>query len=325
MSAGPSPSVSIITPAYNATAFLTQSVESVLAQTFDDFELLISDDGSTDGTLELAREWARKDPRVHVLTGRNGGTSSARSRAMRHARGSYFALLDSDDVWFPTFLASQMAVFESHPEADVVTGNAYNFGGPFDGQPLVPAGSTCRELSLLDIIENENAVRIMSVFRRSVFERVGGFDPDLWYAEDYDYWIRAALAGFTLVTHPVPLALYRRRDDSKSADEAASLRGGIQVLQKTRVECDARPIERAAIDRQVAWFERRLLLATAKTHLLRHEFAAATRNFEKLHVLSDNVSSSILARISRRLPRALLWAYQAKAAFRIFRRPLERT
>ena len=325
MSASRAPAVSIITPAYNAAAYLTQTVESALAQTFRDFELLISDDGSTDGTVELAHEWAGRDPRVRVLTGPNGGSSAARTRAMRRARGAYFALLDSDDLWFPTFLTAQMAVFEKCPDADVVTGNAYNFGGPSDGQPLVPAGTDCQPLTLLDIIENEDAVRIMSVFRRAVFDRIGGFDPDIWYAEDYDYWIRAAFAGFTFVANPAPLALYRRRTDSKSADEAASLRGGILVLQRARNACDGRPVERAAIDRQVAWFEQRLVLADAKTHLLRREFADATRHFERLHVLTDNVSSSIIARISRRLPRALLWAYQARAALRTFRRPVERT
>jgi GT2 family glycosyltransferase len=165
----------------------------------------------------------------------------------------------------------------------------------------------------------------MSVFRRGVFDRLGGFDPQLWYAEDYDYWIRAAFAGFTFVANPTPLALYRRRNDSKSADEAASLRGGILVLQRARSFCDEHPVELAAINRQVAWFEQRLVLANAKTHLLRREFADATRHFERLHVLTDNVSSSLVARISRRLPRALLWAYQARTALRGFRRPIERT
>ena len=325
MSVSRAPAVSIITPAYNAAAYLTQTVESALAQTFEDFELLISDDGSTDGTVELAREWANRDPRVRVVIGPNGGTSAARTRAMLRARGAHFALLDSDDIWFPTFLTAQMAVFDKRPEADVVTGNAFNFGGPLDGQPLVPSGTDCHPLSLLDIIENENAVRIMSVFRRGVFDRLGGFDPRIWYAEDYDYWIRAAFAGFTFIANPLPLALYRRRNDSKSADEAASLRGGIFVLQRARRSCDGRPLERAAIDRQVAWFEQRLVLANAKTHLLRREFADATRHFERLHLLTDNITSSIIARVSRRLPRTLFWAYRARTAIRTFLRPIERT
>jgi glycosyltransferase involved in cell wall biosynthesis len=323
MSVSRAPAVSIITPAFNAAPFLGHTIESALAQTFQDFELLIADDGSRDDTVELAREWARRDPRVSVLTGANGGTSAARSRAMQRARGSYFALLDSDDIWFPTFLAAQMAIFDRHPEADLVTGNAYNLGGPFDGQPLIPVTAGCTPLSLLDIIENENAVCIMSVFRRSVFDRLGGFDADLWYAEDYDYWMRAALAGFTFIRNPAPLALYRRRGESKSADEAASLRGGIRVLERARAHCDHLPVEQAAIDRQLAWFRERLLIASARMHLLRREFADATRSFERLHALTDNVSARLMAHISRRAPRALLWAYQARAALRATRRPME--
>ena len=96
------------------------------------------------------------------------------------------------------------------------------------------------------------------------------------------------------------------------------------MLQRARELCDGRPVEREAIDRQVARFEQRVLLVSAKAHLLRREFADATKNFERLHALTDNVSSRFIARISRRLPRTLLWAYQAKAALRAFRRTVQR-
>src|SRR5687767_14224700 len=91
------PLVSIIMPAYNSAAFISDAIESALAQTVTDFELLIADDGSTDETLEVARRWARVDSRVRVSTAPNGGTASARNRAMSKAHGAYFALLDSDD------------------------------------------------------------------------------------------------------------------------------------------------------------------------------------------------------------------------------------
>src|SRR5580765_6053764 len=112
------PLVSIITPAYNAERLLADTIQSALAQTFTDFELLIADDGSTDRTVAVARRWAELDSRVKVLTGPNGGTSSARNRALHQARGSYFALLDSDDLWQPGYLEGQLAVFRDHPEAD---------------------------------------------------------------------------------------------------------------------------------------------------------------------------------------------------------------
>jgi glycosyltransferase involved in cell wall biosynthesis len=308
------PAVSVIVPAYNAASFLSETVQSALAQTFADFEVLISDDGSTDGTFELAQQWSRTDPRVRSITGPNGGTASARNRAMELARGSFFALLDSDDVWFPTFLESQMAVFERHPEVDVVTGNARSLGGPFDGQPLRPAGGDCRPLSLLAMIEDENAVCVMSVFRRTVFDRIGGFDRKVVYSEDYEFWVRAALAGFTFLANPKPLAWYRRRPDGKSADEVALLTGAIAILEEARAKCDELPLERAAMDRQITHYDQRRLLAIAKSHLIRREFAAASAHLDQLSVSKDDLPAKLMAEVGRRVPSVLLWAYRAKAA-----------
>jgi teichuronic acid biosynthesis glycosyltransferase TuaG len=310
------PLVSIITPAYNTAGFLSDTIESALAQTVTDFELLIADDGSTDHTLEVARRWARLDPRVRVSTGPNGGASSARNRAMQQARGSYFALLDSDDVWHPGFLAAQLAVLRDHPEADVVTGNAYNFGGPCHGRPIQPIGSACRRLSLLDIIENENAVCIMSVFRRRVFDGIGAFNIDLPLCEDYEYWVRAAHAGFVFLANPVPLGHYRRRPDSMSANQTAHYNWVVFTYRSLRTLCHDRPVERAAIERQIARFERERLLITAREHLARGEFEAAASHFEKLSAVTKDPASAIMAGLSRHAPHALLWAYRAKAALR---------
>jgi glycosyltransferase involved in cell wall biosynthesis len=315
----PAPVVSIITPAYNAAPFLAQTISSALAQTFGDFELLISDDGSTDHSFEIACAWARLDPRVRALTGPNRGSSSARNRAMGEARGKYFALLDSDDLWLPDFLKAQLDVFRRYTDADVVTANAYNLGGPRHGQLLNPPASGYRRLSLLEMIEHENSVCIMSVFRRSVVERVGGFDEAVLHNEDYDFWLRAVQAGCQFVVNPEPLAWYRRRPESKSADEAAALAGIIKVLHRARVRCADMPAEGAAIDRQLVRFERQRLFARAKAHLLRREFDAAARAFEALSALSHDFGARAMALISRQSPQALLFAYQLKAAFRTAR------
>src|SRR5205814_6069934 len=147
----PAPTISILTPAYNASEFLSQTVASALAQTWRDFELLIVDDGSTDDTRDIASAWERTDPRVRVLTRPHGGPSAARNTAIAEARGSYFALLDSDDLWHPSFLDSQMSILNGRYPTDVVTGNAYNLGGIHDGQPVNRAGTSCREISLSEI------------------------------------------------------------------------------------------------------------------------------------------------------------------------------
>src|ERR1041384_4450574 len=95
------PSVSIITPAFNTARFVADTLESALAQTFTDFELILVDDGSTDETGSIAERFARRDPRISVFHQNNRGISVARNAALAHARGDLVALLDSDDVWLP--------------------------------------------------------------------------------------------------------------------------------------------------------------------------------------------------------------------------------
>lgn len=101
--------VSIITPCYNGERFIAQTVESVLGQTYADWELLIVDDGSADRTAQIAADYAARDGRIHLIRQANAGTAAARNNAMRRAEGRYIALLDADDLWEPEFLERQLA------------------------------------------------------------------------------------------------------------------------------------------------------------------------------------------------------------------------
>ena len=306
------PAVSIISPAYNVAPYIRAAIESVLAQTFTDFELILVDDQSTDSTLEIAREYERGDSRVRVLQQPNGGISVARNHALRTATGSIFAILDSDDLWQPTFLETQLAVLDQHPEIDIVTGNGVFLGGRLDGQDARPYPDRRPAPDLANILRDETAVFIMSVFRRGVYDTIGGFDEDLRTNEDYDYWIRAAIAGFTFFRNDKPLGFYRRRDDSLSASELRMLRGILEVLKKTRPAILERPVELAILDEQIARFETERLAAEARAAIEAGDFASAGTHLAALYGRRGGTTLGAARLMARWAPSLLSMAYNLR-------------
>ena len=305
----PKPLVSVIMPAHNTEQFVGAAIASALNQTVAQIELIVVDDGSTDGTRAVIESWCRRDARVRLLA--NGvaqGSSPARNSGMAAARAPFFAFLDSDDEWLPAFLQVQLSAFDEYAGASVVSGNAVSVGGPLHGRPLRPVVRGRRRLSLLDMIEHEDSVNIMSVFRREVFDTIGGFDHGFCQSEDYDFWLRAATAGFVFVQTPEALVRYRRRPDGLSADELKMHAGIIAALTKALGRLEDRPAERAALERQIARFERQTLAVRAKTALRAREFATAATWFQALFERDRRPSRAALATLSRMAPSALWWA-----------------
>jgi glycosyltransferase involved in cell wall biosynthesis len=319
------PVVSVIIPAYNAEQTLSETVQSVLGQSFSDLEAIIVDDASADHTLALAHEFADTDRRIRVLTRPNGGTGAARNVALREARGRFFALLDSDDVWMPSYLADQLRVFDQFPDVDIVTVNAINLGGDKSGQPLWPSGSWLAPLALIDMIEREDAVCIMSIFRRQVYETIGGFaerskghdDRVLFKGnEDYHFWIRAACSGFRFLANHTPACYYRRRPDSLSADEGQMLAGIITVLKEARTMCAGLPLELSALDRQIERFDCELMLSDLRKALIKRDVAGASRQFNRIAEERRSRMWQLLAACWRQWPEPLIWVYELRRALR---------
>lgn len=255
----PAPRVSVIMPAFNVADYIEAAIRSAFAQTVTDAEVVVADDGSTDATPDvLARLRQEFGDRLVVVRGENRGLPSARNAALARARGRYFALLDSDDYWTPEFLAAQLSILEGQPDVAIVTGNGWYHGGPLNGRPVRPHPDPRPEPVLASIIEDERAIFVMSVFRREVYDRIGGFNESFRTNEDYDYWLRAAAAGFRFKRNSEPLAYYRVRDESLSADEERMIRGILRVYRHFRPSIACRAPEVAALDRQVRRFEAEL-------------------------------------------------------------------
>jgi glycosyltransferase involved in cell wall biosynthesis len=299
-------------PAYNAV-HIREAISSVLEQTVSSFELLIVDDGSTDDTAEIAAGFAERDPRVQVVRQQNGGTAKARNTAIAVSRAPMFALIDSDDRWMPNFLEVMLGIMKARPELDVLSANAINFGNGWDGTPWKQVSGRIVPVSLTRMIEIEDSICIAAIFRRRVVELAGDFDETLRRNEDYDFWLRAAHAGCQCAFYGRPLAWYRRRPDSVSADEQLMLAGILRVLRKAEAFCADRPEELSAIARKLAVFEHRRRLADARTALRKRDCASASRAFVEL-AENGHPAYSLMARLTRHAPALALWAYAAKCS-----------
>ena len=296
------PLVSVIMPAYRVAAYIREAIESVIAQSYSDWELIVVDDGSPDESGAIAASYAAGDKRIRVARQANSGLSSARNHGIRLARGEFIAILDSDDMWQPSFLAAQVAVLQHHPEVDIITGNAWNLGSGRDGTLWHPCPDPRPHPNLLEILRDEEAVFIMSVVRRRVFDAIGGFDETLRSNEDYHFWLRAALAGFRFMRNDRPLAYYRRRPDSLSASDIRMTRGILCVYEKFRPGIATMPEALSILDAQVARFRCELLAAEAREALAAgHIKLAAARLAQLFWRRGTALVVSLMARWTPRL------------------------
>lgn len=265
------PTVTIWIPSYNHGRFLREALDSALAQTFDDFEVIVVDDGSTDDSLAVAESYAARHPekvRVYTHPGRrNLGISATSNFAFRQSRGRYVSGLASDDVLLPEKLERQVAYLDANPEL----GWAYSLVEVIDedGRPHPGYGRLGRDVTRdPDPVESlilHNSIPAISVLmRRSLVEAVGEHDPALVYS-DWDFWVRMMAhgrAGFL----PVPLVKHRAHTQSTSlgVEPGVGLRRAFEVMRALRRKASsvggglARPRTQALLDLQSAFFAYRV-------------------------------------------------------------------
>jgi hypothetical protein len=203
-------------------------------------------------------------------------------------------------------------VLDTRPDIDVVVGNARNRGGARHGQPARPVRGDGRPIPLAEILADETSLFIMSVFRRETVEAIGGFDPALLTNEEYEMWIRAALAGFAFTRNSKPLGWYCCRAGSLSSSNTRMLSGILRVFAKTRPFLPADSPERAILDRQVARFEAELSAAEARDALDHHNATGAAASLEALRGRRGGIGLAIGAALLRLAPRVALWAYRTR-------------
>ncbi|MGH7213704.1 MAG: glycosyltransferase family 2 protein [Tepidisphaeraceae bacterium] len=223
------PLFSTIVPVYNREKLVGATLESVFAQEFTDQEVIVVDDGSTDGSLAVV---SRYGPRVEVLQQQNKGPSAARNQALSRASGEYVAFLDSDDVWFPWTLATYARVINDHDRPAVITGRPFVFGQ--EAELAGAARDGVRVERFADYLASGGEWRWFGVssfvIRRDVLRAAGGFDERWRVSEDADLMLRIGASGtFVHVASPYTFG-YREHPASLKGDITLAVAGNRHLI-----------------------------------------------------------------------------------------------
>jgi glycosyltransferase involved in cell wall biosynthesis len=276
------PRVSVIIPAFNAERHLAETLRSVIDQTYEDWEVVLGDDFSTDATCEIAAEFGASV--TVVRNPRNSGPAAARNLAIAHAQGELFTLLDADDFWRTDYLEHQVALFDRSGGLDagvgIVACNARVLGpegylpGTYMDYIEFP-----REVTLAGLLTS-NPIFVSALVPRVAVEDAGGFCTEIVGTEDHDLWVRIVELGYRVVATREPLAVYRLGAGSVSSSPRSMSRASQAVYR--------RALERGKLNAR----ERRV----ARRELRRH------RLFERI-ASSEGVS---YRRVVRSLPALLV-------------------
>jgi len=279
------PRISVLMPCFNHGAFIREAIDSVLAQTLQDFEIVIVDDGSTDAVTTQTLSQLRT-AKTTVLTTGNRGLPAARNHAARHASGEFFCALDADDKLATTWFEKAIGVLDARPEIAFVSHWLDTFGDEhWTWKP-----ERCDLPSLLA----RNAVNGAALVRRNAFEAVGGYDESMREGcEDWDFWLRLVEHGFDGTIIPEVLFHYRRRADSMSREmlDEERYRRPLDVLitkhepayrSHLREILVAKEKEAQHLVQEIATIERDVVLSLEPAlRRAREELAALTRKADR--------------------------------------------
>ncbi|MFA9478267.1 glycosyltransferase family 2 protein [Phycisphaerales bacterium AB-hyl4] len=309
--------ISVLMPAYNAERYIDEAIESVLAQTYRDFELIVADDGSTDETLAIARRYAAKDERVHVLTHANMGMGDTLNNALQHAKHEWLARLDADDRMKPERLERQLAFVQTQPELAVLSSLVAFIdeqGGVIgvSRSPFTEAEAVRRAVQTNTLIGFHHPAILM---RKSVVQAAGGYRKAFWPADDLDLWNRIAEAGHAMLVQPTVLTEYRIHGESVCVSAARQTTLKLEWVEDCMLRRRAGEPERSWDDfmdyrRQLPWHRRlnheRCILARTL-----YKGAVQHRSCRQYFQLAPKLLGALALEPGYVAPRVLPWTFSA--------------
>ena len=305
------PCISVVIPAYNTSSYIAETLASVAAQTFTDFETIVVNDGSPD-TPALEAAIAPYRQAVRYIVQENRGLSGARNTGITAARGGLIALLDSDDVWEPDYLERQLAVLRDE-DLDVVYPNATTFGDPLRaGQLFMEMHPSSGPVSFESLVTQQCNVMVSVLARRDMVESAGLFDESLRSAEDFDLWLRIVHAGGRIGYHRRPLVRSRLHRGSLSADAVSMCQHVVRVLDKTARNMPLTPAQAALVADRRADFVALLRLHQGRRAFFAGDYRAAVTALSEANARLRRRKISMALLLLRFVPGLLLRAYDLR-------------
>jgi teichuronic acid biosynthesis glycosyltransferase TuaG len=293
------PLVSVVVPAYNLAPFIAETLDSILAQTFTDFEIILVNDGSPD-TKEFERVLQPYFDNIIYVKRPNGGAAAARNSAIRHSNGILLAFLDGDDIWMPDYLESQVRFLQEN-EYEMVSADALMFGQPFiEGETFSRHTKSSGSVTFENLLSwKRSIITSGTVVLKRKFEELGLFnESEIWRrGQDYEMWLRLLKNKTSAGYLNKVLLRYRVRHNSLS---------GNNIEQAERNVCGlAAVIETFELSRreQEIWQERMnhsmafLHLEIAKSHLVKGEFETARKSFSEAVKYESSFKLKIICRL----------------------------
>ncbi|HBR15685.1 MAG TPA: hypothetical protein DD723_09160 [Candidatus Omnitrophica bacterium] len=267
------PKVSVIIPTYNRSDFIGRAIESVLKQTFQDYEIIIVDDGSTDETREIVLWLSKVNDKIKYFYQPNKGVSAARNRGLEEAKGEFIAFLDSDDSWAPEKLALQVKILEEHPRVGIVYAimPMVDEKGESLGATQEHSGNNFKDL----IVKGGHYPTSAVITRKASFQKAGLFDEAMPILEDIDMWLRIARFYDVHEMRGVTLAYYHRLTGTASRDKVKLFECQVMFYRKILKSYD--DIPRRIVEKKLAKF----LYLLAQANEERGQYAQALKSFRE--------------------------------------------
>lgn len=305
----------MVIAAYNASHYIAQTLDSVRAQTFSDYEVIVVNDGSNDRE-ELERILDAHPLPIIYVSQENKGVSAARNAAIRIGRGEFYTQLDSDDQWLPEYLEVQLGILKENPDVALVYPNATIIGDGADGEvEFMKMSPSEGEVNFQSLVQQKCIVMTSVTSRMSAIREAGMFDESLRSCEDFDLWLRVVKNGGRIVYHRRPLVLYRRHEGSLSSDRVWMTRHLLAVYEKTASTVTLTPAETRILNEELTSTRAMLRLFEGKRALSTGGASTALVHFQEANEHLRSPKLSLVIVLLRHVPRLVIWLFTGRERF----------